>query len=266
MPILGIDYEKCNNCKICLNACMRCFRLDSEQDKIIFEKNLCDSCGRCVCRCPADAILYENIGELMTFEGVQDPSKLIPYEAMHNFLSSKRSIRGFKNKKIPRNVMEKVLNSMKYAPTAANIRELRCTIISDDDKIKELSNAVMDAIIASNNAGYSENLKKAKELGIDSIFYKAPHVMIIHSDNPSDTMNSTIGLTYAMVSAQSLGLGSCWIGLAHGVLTSNKEIREEIAGIRGNVWGVIIIGYPTQKYYRVPPRPDIKTKGLDDLE
>jgi len=245
---------------------MRCFRYDTEQDKVIFEQNLCDSCGRCICRCPTDAILYENIGEITTFEGVQEPSKLIPYEAMHNFLSSKRSIRGFKNKKIPRNVMEKVLNSMKYAPTAANIRELRCTIISDDDKIKELSNAVMDAIIASNNAGYSENLKKAKELGIDSIFYKAPHVMIIHSDNPSDTMNSTIGLTYAMVSAQSLGLGSCWIGLAHGVLTSNKEIREEIAGIRGNVWGVIIIGYPTQKYYRVPPRPDIKTKGLDELE
>ena len=266
MPILGIDYEKCNNCKICLNACIRCFRLDSEQDKIIFEKNLCDSCGRCVCRCPTDAILYENIGELMTFEGVQDPSKLIPYEAMHKFLSSKRSIRGFKNKKIPRDVMEKVLNSMKYAPTGANVRTLRCTIISDDEKIKKLSEAVTDALIASNTPGYSEALKKVKEQGMDRIFYNAPHVMIIHSNNPGDRMNSTIGLTYAMVSAQSLGLGSCWIGLAHGVLTSNKEIREEIAGIRGNVLGVIIIGYPAQKYYRVPPRPDIKTKGLDELE
>jgi hypothetical protein len=69
-----------------------------------------------------------------------------------------------------------------------------------------------------------------------------------------------------MLSAQTLGLGTCWIGLAHGVLTSNKEAREKIAGVHGTIWGVIIIGYPNQTYYRVPPRPDIKTKGLDELE
>ncbi|MFW9901863.1 MAG: hypothetical protein ACFFDY_11385, partial [Candidatus Thorarchaeota archaeon] len=77
---------------------------------------------------------------------------------------------------------------------------------------------------------------------------------------------STIALTYGMLCAQSLGLGSCWIGLAQGILSANKELREEIAGIRDKIWGVIIIGYPSQTYYKVPPRPDIKTKGLDELE
>ena len=268
MPILGIDYEKCKNSKICLTTCPRYFRRDKEQDKIVFEdsQNLCNLCGRCIAMCPMDAIRYENIGEVLTFEGVQDPNTLISNETMHKFMSSKRSIRGFKKKKVPRPIMEKVLNSMKYAPTGANIRTLECTIISDDVIIKKLSESVMDAIIASNNPRYSENLKKAKEFGFDTIFYNAPHVMIIHSTNPNDNMNATIALTYGMLSAQSLGLGTCWIGLAHGVLISSKEIREEIAGIQGRVWGVIIIGYPTQKFFRVPPRPPIKTKGLDELE
>ncbi|GAJ08181.1 unnamed protein product, partial [marine sediment metagenome] len=92
------------------------------------------------------------------------------------------------------------------------------------------------------------------------------HVMIIHSTNPGDAMNSTIALTYGMIYAQSLGLGSCWIGLAHGVLNANKKLKEEVASIRGTIWGVITIGYPTQIYYKVPPRPDIKTNGLDELE
>ena len=269
MPILGIDYEKCNNCKICINACFRYFRRDEEQNKIIFDdpQNLCDSCGRCIARCKSDAIMYENFGEILTFEGIQDPSTLISYEPLHKFMSSKRSIRGFKNKKIPRNLMEKILNSMKYAPTGGNIRSLRCTIMSDDDKIKELSNAVTDAIIASTTSSYSDIFKKAKDLGMDRIFYKAPHVMIIHSRNPGDARNATIGLTYGMLIAQSLGLGNCWIGFAHGFLVENKQITKQITGVRGQVLGVITLGYPhnNQKYFRVPPRPDIKTKGLQEL-
>ncbi len=268
MPILGIDYDKCNMCKICVNTCPRYFSLDKEQDKIVFDdpQNECDLCGRCIARCPADAILYEDIGDVLTFEEAQDPSALIQYEPLHKFMSAKRSVRGFKNKKVPRAVMEKVLNSMKYAPTGANIRLMECTIISDKTIIKKISDSVTDALIASNNPRYTEGATKAKELGFDMIFYNAPHVMIIHSDNPGDNMNSTIALTYGMLSAQSLGLGSCWIGLAHGVLAANKDLRENVAGIKGKVWGVITIGYPAQKFFRVPPRPSLKIKGLEELE
>jgi nitroreductase len=210
--------------------------------------------------------MYENIGDLLNFEEVQDPSTLISYESMHKFMSAKRSMRGYKKKKVPKHDLKKVLNTMKYAPTGANIRTLQCTIISDDDKIKELSGVVMDGIIATNNPRYSERFIKARKQGIDTIFFNAPHVLIIHSRNPGDAMNSTIAITYGMLAAQTLGLGSCWIGLAHGVLSANKEARENIAGIRGNIWGVMILGYPTQTYYKVPPRPEIKTHGLDELE
>lgn len=268
MPILGIDYEKCNNCQICYNACSRYFKRDKEQNRIVFvdPNNLCDSCGRCVARCKSDAILYENLGELLTFEEVQDPSTLISYDDMHKFMISKRSIRGFKKKKVSKDLLKKVLDTMKYAPTGANIRTLECTIISDEDKIKKLSEITMDGLIASSNPRYSERMIKARELGIDTVFYNAPHVLIMHSRNPGDAMNSTIALTYGMLCAQTLGLGTCWIGLAHGMLSSNRKAREEIAGIHGHIWGVIIIGYPTQIYYRVPPRPDIKTQGLNELE
>ncbi|MHA2007346.1 MAG: nitroreductase family protein [Promethearchaeota archaeon] len=268
MPILGIDYEKCNNCQICYNACSRYFKHDKELNKMVFDdpNNLCDSCGRCIARCKSDAIKYEDFGPFLNFEEVQDPSTLISYEAMHKFMSSKRSIRGYKKKKVPKEILQKVLDSMKYAPTGANIRTLRCTIISDNEKIKALSEIVMDAFIASSNPVYGKRFIDAKKDGIDPIFYNAPHVMIIHSNNPGDVMNSTIALTYGMLSAQTFGLGSCWIGLAQGVLSSNKEAREKIAGVHGRVWGVIIVGYPTQIYYQVPPRPDIKTTGLKELE
>jgi len=117
---------------------------------------------------------------------------------------------------------------MTYAPTGANIRTLECTIISDKAVIKKLSDSVMDALIASSSPRYSEGAKKAREIGFDTIFYSAPHEMIIHSANPSDNMNSTIALTYEMLSAQSLGLGTCWIGLAHGVLQQIKNCERKL--------------------------------------
>ncbi|NVM43344.1 MAG: nitroreductase family protein [Candidatus Lokiarchaeota archaeon] len=268
MPIIGIDYEKCNKCKICVYTCPRYFSVDKEQDKIVFEdsQNECNLCGRCIAMCPTDAILYEDIGDVLTFKEAQNPSALVPYETLHKFMSSKRSVRGFKTKKIPRDLMEKVLDSMKYAPTGANVRTLECTILSDKVIIKKLSESVIDALIATNSPGYSEGAKMARKSGFDMIFYNAPHVMIIHSSNPNDSLNATIALTYGMFAAQSLGLGTCWIGLARGVLATSKEVRENIMGINGYVWGVITIGYPAQNFFRVPPRPSLKIKGLDELE
>jgi nitroreductase len=204
--------------------------------------------------------------ELFTFEGIQDPSTLISYETLNNFMTAKRSIRRYKKKKVPRNVMEKVLTSMSQAPTGANIRTLRCKIISDEKTIKQLSDSVMDVLIAASNAKYGEGAKRAREMGFDAIFYQAPHVLIIHSKNPGDATNAVIALTRGTLSAQSLGLASCWIGLAKGVLSSHKDIKEKITGIKGNVWGVIILGYPAVRYFHAPPRPLIKTKGLDELE
>lgn len=268
MPILGIDYEKCVNSKNCLRICPRYFSVDNEQNRVVFEdaNNECNLCGRCIAACPSDAIQYEDIGEVLTFEEAQDPSTLIEYDTLHKFMSAKRSMRAYKNKKVPRNVMEKVLNSMKYAPAGANMRNLECTVISDKDVIKKLSDAVIDALIAINHPRYSEGAKRAREIGFDTVFYHAPHVLIVHSSHPEDQMNSTIALTYGMLSAQALGLGSCWIGLAIRVLKANKELRENVAGVIGNVWGVIAIGYPNQIFYRVPPRPSLKIKGLNELE
>jgi nitroreductase len=129
----------------------------------------------------------------------------------------------------------------------------------------------MDEIISSNAPEYKdyqdEGYEEYKKQGIDRIFFNAPHVLIFHSNNLGDAMNAPIGITYGMLSAHSLGLGSCWIGLAQGVLNSYREIREKFLGNSDNIWGVITLGYPKPglKVYRSPPRPDLITKGLEAL-
>ncbi|MFW9823743.1 MAG: nitroreductase family protein [Candidatus Thorarchaeota archaeon] len=269
MPILGIDYDKCTNCKNCLYSCYY-IRNDKENNRVVFNdpRNLCNMCGHCIAKCPSTAFLYKDFGEVIDFIDDQDPYSMIPYDKLHNFMSAKRSVRQYKSKKIPREDMMKVINSMSYAATGGNIRTLRCLVISNEEKIRQLSNAIIDTMLSdpTTTEGYKQGLKLMRERGRDPVFYKAPHIVILYSDHNFDAMNATIALTTGMLSAQSLGLGSCWIGMAHMFLNSNKEYKKEVLGIEGRVWGVIIVGYPAVKFYRIPPRPFIPTRGLEDLD
>jgi len=71
-----------------------------------------------------------------------------------------------------------------------------------------------------------------------------------------------IALTYGMLEAESLGLGTCWIGLVQGAVPMNKEILK-ILGIKGMLLGAFTLGYPAVKYLRTVPRPPLKIKGLE---
>lgn len=200
--------------------------------------------------------------EVVSFEGVQDPSSLVSYEKIYNLMRAKRSIRQYMKKKVSKEIIEKVLDSMRYAPTGVNIRNLKCFIISDEEKIDRMSDLIIDVVTPDS---YKQRLLKKKEQGIDPIFYNAPHIIILYSESAGDTINATIAITYGMLSAQTLGLGTCWMGIAHTVLNMKKEILKDVAGIPGKVLGAMTIGYPAVKYLRAPPRPALKTKGLNEV-
>ena len=252
---MGINLDKCTNCRQCIKECpMRLFSLDETQKQTIFDGSKeCILCGHCIAVCPENAIDFKDMrDDTSNFEENQDLSELISYNTMHQFLRAKRSVRQYQGKKVPTEIIEKVIDSMRYAPTGANMRMLKCLILSDDEQIKLLSDSIIDEI---EKGGVDRRLSKLRDEGIDPIFYRAPYVLILYSKNPWDSINSSIAMTYGMLSAQSMGLGTCWIGFAQGVLLENPQIREEFTGIQTYVLGVFTLGYPSVKYYRAPPRP-----------
>lgn len=260
MPIMGINLDKCTNCRLCINECpMRIFSMDETQKQTIFDDSKeCILCGHCIAVCPENAINFKDMGDVaLNFEANQDPGELISYSAMHQFLRAKRSVRQYQSKKVPTEIIEKVINSMRYAPTGANMRMLKCLILSDEEKIKLLSDSIIDEI---EKGGVDNKLSKIRDGGIDPIFYRAPHVLILYSKNPWDSINTSIAMTYGMLSAQTMGMGTCWIGFAQGVLLENSRIREKFTGIQTYVLGVFTLGYPSVKYYRAPPRPSLEIK------
>jgi len=272
MSIIGIDKEKCSDCKQCIQECGRGYFSVDENGKVLFNERLktCNLCGHCIAVCPEEAIKTEDLDDVETFPGIDSPKEIIESDKMLRLLRAKRSIRHYKNKKVPKELIDKVFEAMRYAPSASNARKWRYVILSDSEKIQ----AVNDQIVKVNYAymGFQSGeqaLQYFKSTG-RNIFYNAPHLIVLYYRivEKSTVMiglranDAGIALTYGMLEAESLGLGTCWIGLIQGAVPMNKEILN-ILGIKGMVLGAFTLGYPAIKYRRTVPRPPLKIKGLD---
>lgn len=269
MSILGIDYEKCTNCGLCVKECGIKIKRDKEKNRFYVPNPTmpCFSCGHCIAICPKDAIIYENFGdEPYTFDGIENLEQLVPFRTIYNFFRANRSIRQYKKKKVPNNVLRKVFDAMQCAPTGGNLRAEKYVVLSDDEKINKLSDAVMEELQTNPSwksvySGVFELLKRAYNC---PIYFDAPHVIFVYglSDNMLDYIHIGIKVTYGRIIAQALGLGTCWNGWTMGAFSTNRKLLK-LAGVHGKSWGVFTIGYPNAFFLRCPPRSKKRVKGLD---
>ncbi|MHA1473542.1 MAG: nitroreductase family protein, partial [Promethearchaeota archaeon] len=222
-------------------------------------------CGHCVARCPEDAVLFEEMGESIEFEGINNPEKIIAFKEMYKFLQGHRSIRKYKKQKVPTEVLQKVMSAMQCAPTGRNMRSESFVLISDEEQLKELSNAIKEALTNDKAWGwlYGERLANLAKVFEIPVYFDAPHLLIVYSQ-----LTTTIGIqnvanliTYGRLAAHSLGLGTCWNGWTQVAAELNPKIMK-LARIRAKHFGAFTIGYPDYTVYRTPPRTLKHVKGL----
>ncbi len=275
MSIVGINQEKCSKCKLCLQECRRSPFYVMENGDIGFNEKVlpCIMCGHCIAICPENAILTKDMDDIDTFAGIDSPETLIDYDDLFKLLRVKRSIRRYKNKKVPKEIINKVFEAMRYAPSGANNRTWRYLIISDQEKLSKLSTEVIKTnyLYMGFESGekaieYYQSIKR------DPIFFGAPHLIVLYYETVQKSMTLLglrandvgIALTYGMLAAETLGLGTCWMGGLQGSIAANRGILD-ILEIKGHVLGAFILGLPAVKYRRTTPRSPLKIKGLDEL-
>jgi hypothetical protein len=95
--------------------------------------------------------------------------------------------------------------------------------------------------------------------GDDPVFYHAPAAIIIHTPELIPTpQEDSILAGFAMVMiAQTLGLGTCFVSLAHKGLSASAQCKA-LVGIapKDHIHAVILLGYPEVSYRRPVPKPE----------
>jgi nitroreductase/NAD-dependent dihydropyrimidine dehydrogenase PreA subunit len=272
MSIIGIDKEKCTNCGLCIQECVRGYFYLNENGQVLYNSDLdtCNICGHCIAVCPEDAIITKDLDDIISFPGIDSPRDILESEKFLQFLRAKRSIRRYKKKKVSKVLIEKVFQAMRYAPSASNAREWRYVILSVPEKIQQLSDEMVKVNYTYMGFQSPEQALAHLQSKNINLFYNAPHLIILYYRivEKNNIMiglrgnDAGIALTYGMLEAETLGLGSCWIGLLQGAISLNKEILK-ILGIRGMVLGAFTLGYPAVKYRRTVPRAPLKIKEIE---
>lgn len=278
---IKINEELCTGCGLCISVC-KDFSLTIVNKKVRESDNPffgCIGCGHCMAICPSGAI--EIVGRTLSpgdLFDLPDREKSATYEQLYFLLNRRRSIREFKDIPVENDLTVKILNASQTAPMGLPPSDVNVLVFDTKEKVRNfaiqfcsyleglkwfVSNWFLFLMrpfwgkanyeLFRNFAAplfhvYTENMRK----GINLVTYDAPLAMYFYGSPYTDPADPIVAATYAMLTAEALGLGTCMIGGIHPLIQNGKRAAKfrKKHGIKyASREGLFVIfGYPDVKY------------------
>ena len=137
MTQIAIENDKCIACGRCVDICPANIFSKEEKRITLQYEDSCIGCGHCVSVCPQESISHSlfPIEKQHKFSYENYPSP----EAMMTLIRARRSNRAMSNKLIPDEVLKMIVEAAYLSPTATNSQNLEFTLITDAEKIRQVS-------------------------------------------------------------------------------------------------------------------------------
>jgi len=279
-----INQETCKKCKLCIEVCA-CNKLGFNENQEVYfipERDaVCLHCGQCMAVCNSKAIQINGLSYSNDF--IDLPDNNVSYPDLLNLYSTRRSIRNFKDKPVPKEVIQQIIDSIAFAPYGASPNDLYISVVNNrrtiesalplmsefyDNLVKWIDNPVIRFVFKQKKDAETYNTVKNHVYPIaklgnykleygDRITRNAPAILIFHANKGAEahTHNAIIYATYAMLAAHSLGLGATMISLVPAAINKVKALKDIFRIPEDNEAVIsLILGYPKIKYKRAIKR------------
>lgn len=266
MSLFSVDPAKCKRDSICVAACPASLVREGKDGlpmPLKGREEHCILCGHCVAACPSGALTHERIPDASLIP--VDRSLAVPQAALEQFFKSRRSIRGYKDRKLPRETIRKLIETASHAPSGHNAQPVEWAVVNGRDRVEALLDEVVIPWIASEVEAGSELAMKlnlggalrAYKRGKDVICRGAPHVVCAHVPSGhgiTPFYDGIIALAHLDLAAHGMGLGTCWAGYL-GFAAKAPGMRKFLGLVEDREPAYfLLLGEPKFRYRLIPPR------------
>jgi nitroreductase/NAD-dependent dihydropyrimidine dehydrogenase PreA subunit len=264
--VIKVDEGLCSKCGSCVNACPSGVIVkDGFPAPIADSWGLCIDCGHCVAICPTGAMHQRSMGP-EDCEPID--AHLVPtWDQVRQFLMSRRSIRSYTRKPVEGEKILQLLDVARWAPSGANRQVIRWLVINDPSEVHRIAEMTIDwmkNVKEANPALYQEArlglFIEPWEAGRDHISMGAPCVVMAYAKKDERTAPpaAMIAIAHIQLAAPSLGLGTTFTGSINTASQAYPPLNEALGLPEGHVpYGTFVIGYPAEKYKRIPVRKPV---------
>jgi nitroreductase/NAD-dependent dihydropyrimidine dehydrogenase PreA subunit len=282
--------ETCRGCGACADVCaMQILAVTdaagTKRAAAVPERTgACMRCGHCMAVCPTASIHVEGLEYGRDL--VDLPEHDVDGPRLDRFLATRRSVRTFRDRPVPRELLAAIVEAIGRAPMGYPPAKVGVTVAPERRLIEEalpviraqyeslaakLHNPIArffirrslgpDAWTALSEhvmPGFRWRLPEMKAGGRDTITRGAPAMLLFHAPPAAGSVSEDvfIAATYAALAAHALGLGACILGLVAPIVQRAPALRALFAIPDGDtVMTAVVVGFPRLKFQRAIRRP-----------
>lgn len=161
-------------------------------------------------------------------------------------IKSRYSVRSFSDRRVEDEKLDTILEAVKFAPTACNNQPQKLYVLKSAEAIKKLENSSKFVFGAKTAIIFTSD---------SNLEWKNPFSSEYHTGE----IDCSIACTHAMLQAQALGIGSCWIGFF-----DPEKIRTAFCiSENEKVIAILLLGYPAEDCKPAPGH--YKFRSMDDM-
>lgn len=287
-----INSKTCNGCGLCSQVCTKkILKMNHKKVEVVDYPDWgCCQCGLCMSVCPTRSI---QVAGLNYNEFVTLPENEVDFANLEKMLSSRRSIRSFKDRSVEREVLDKVIRASAMPPIGALPINVQVLVLDEKKHLdglyrdtvrcwKKLMQSMKNPIyrivsrrVVGANQYYALThhalpsariCSESADNGKDVFTFSAPAIMLFHGSKLSVCImeNCWLAASYATIATHSLGLGSIFSGMIPPIVNMNTDVKRKL-GIpeENNVYSCLMLGYPAVKFKRKIPREHKDVRYLE---
>lgn len=249
--VVMIDKSKCVGCGMCAKVCCaHNIAIKNKKAETILDD--CVLCGQCSGVCPKNAISISGYDD-----GMKEKSgevRLDP-DAVLDVIRFRRTIRQFKQKEIPEEVVRQILEAGRLTHTAKNLQDVSFVVLDNEkDRLEKMAVGLFRRIKPV--ADLFMPMAKNRNIDDHFFFFHAPLVIVILA---KDKTNGILAAQNMEFVAEANGLGVLFSGFFTMAANASRRMRRAMGVPKGKrVAMTLVLGYPDVRYFR-----SVQRKALD---